>query len=136
MLLEQESSSDEGYGITFKGVALVPGSQFDADKLPQPQYSYTQSGNSFYNYADLEVVVSHAGDAAVIQRVTVISLNLKTSEGLAIGDPLEQVKKLYGDHYTQCGDEWLFCKGNTTLVILTQDGLVAGMECRFTKENA
>ncbi|MBO5891624.1 MAG: hypothetical protein J6Q30_02790 [Oscillospiraceae bacterium] len=134
-------TSVPGYGFVFQGVILIPGDAFAADKLSEPQYIYTQTNSvlggkdTFYNYTDIEVVVYDDGKTAVIRSVMVLSPNLKTSEGMALGDPLEHVTKLYGNSYTQIGDEWLFTKEKTVLAILTQDGFVAGIEYRLTENN-
>lgn len=133
---KNEDSPVSGYGVVFQGISLVPGGSFAVEKLPQPQYSYTQGNDMFYNYTDLEVTAYNDGKVTVIRSVIVISPNFKTAEGLALGDDLEQVKVLYGSNYTQNGEEWLFYKGNTILAILTQDGFVAGIEYRLTEDNA
>ena len=133
-----EQDSLPGYGFVFQGVELVPGEPFAAEDFPEPQYSYTQTNSvlggydTFYNYVDVEITVHDDGKSAVIRRVIVISPDLKTPEGLSLGDSLEQVTKLYGDINTKDGDIWLFSKGKTALAVLTQDGFVAGIEYRFT----
>lgn len=133
-----EQDSLPGYGFVFQGVELVPGEPFAAEDFPKPQYSYTKTNSvlggydTFYNYVDVEITVHDDGKSTVICSVIVISPNIKTAEGLALGDSLEQVTKLYGDINTKDGDIWLFSKGRTALAVLTQDGFVAGIEYRFT----
>lgn len=132
----QTSATD--YGFVFRSVILIPGSDFVAEKFPEPQYTYTRDNSvlggkdTFLNYTDIEVTVHDDGIKTVIHRIVVISPDLKTPEGLALGDPLEQVTKLYGDNYVQDGDLWLFSKGETMLAVLTQDGFVAGIEYGLT----
>lgn len=131
-------TSAAGYGFAFQSVILIPGSDFTAEKLPEPQYTYTRDNSvlggkdTFHNYTGIEVTVHDDGIKTVIHRIVVISPDLKTPEGLALGDPLEQVTKLYGDNYVQDGDLWLFSKGDTVLAVLTQDGFVAGIEYCLT----
>lgn len=140
----QKPSSDDGqvgYGFVFLGVELVPGDAFAADDFPQPRYVYTQTNNAlggkdtFYNYTDIEITVYDDGKTTVIRRIVVIDPNLKTPEGLALGDALEQATKLYGNNYTQDQDVWLFHKGDTVIAVVTQDGYVAGIEYRFAENN-
>ena len=126
------------YGFVFQSVKLIPGDNLAAEKLPQPHYTYTKpndvpgSMDIFYNYKDIEVIVYDNGEASVIRSVVVISPALKTPEGLALGDPLERVVRLYGNNYRHDGDIWLFSSGKTALAVLTQDGFVAGIEYRLT----
>lgn len=127
----------DGYGFVFKGVMLTPGAEFSGEGLPEPQYFYTQPNcalegdDTIYNYADIEVAVYNDGKKSVIQSVYIINPNLTTPEGLALGDDLTKVTKLYGDTYQTNGAEWQFIKGNMILAILTQDDFVASIEYRL-----
>lgn len=126
-----------GFVFVYNGVELIPGAEFPAEKLPQPQYFYTapncalDGNDTVYNYTDIEVAVYDDGKSAVIQNVYIINPNLRTPEGLALGDALTEVKKIYGDTYTVNGAEWQFVKGKTMLAVLTQDDFVASMEYRL-----
>lgn len=127
----------EGYAFVYKGVELMPGAEFDAKALPDPEYIYTAPNCAFdgndtvYNYVDIEVAVYDDGKKAVIQSVYIINPNLTTPEGLALGDDLAKVKKLYGEEYTVEGAQWQFKKGNMYFGVLTQDDFVASMEYRL-----
>ena len=132
-----EQSPVAGYSFAYKGVELMPGGGFSEEKLPQPQYSYTapncalDGNDTIYNYTDIEVAVYYDGKTSVVQSVYIINPNLVTPEGLALGDDLTKVTKLYGDTYTVNGAEWQFVKGNMILAILTQDDFVASIEYRL-----
>ena len=127
----------DGYGFVFKGVTLTPGAEFSGEGLPEPQYFYTEPNcalegdDTIYNYSDIEVAVYNDGKKSVIQSVYIINPNLTTPEGLALGDDLTKVTKLYGETYQVNGAEWLFAKGNMVLAILTQDDFVASIEYRL-----
>lgn len=127
----------EGYAFVYKGVELMPGAEFDAAALPEPEYTYTAPNCAFdgndtvYNYVDIEVAVYDDGKTAVIQSVYIINPNLTTPEGLALDDDLAKVKQIYGEDYTVEGAEWQFAKGKMILGILTQDNFVASMEYRL-----
>lgn len=126
------------YGFVFQDTELVPGNCLAAEKLPMPQYTYRQTNtiwggeDTFYNFVDIEVIVYNNGASSVIRSIVVISPNLKTPEGLSLGDSTEQVIKLYGNNYVEDGDQWLFSVENTCLAVLIQDGLVAGIEYHLT----
>ena len=127
----------EGYSFIYKSVELMPGAEFDAAALPEPEYTYTapncalDGNDTVYNYVDIEVAVYDDGEKAVIQSVYIINPNLTTPEGLALGDDLSKVKSLYGEDYTVEGAQWQFKKGNMYLGVLTQDDFVASMEYRL-----
>jgi len=126
-----------GYVLVYKGAELTPGVQFQGNALPEPEYTYTapncalEGNDVVYNYVDIEVAVYSDGKSDIIQSIYIIDPNLKTPEGLALGDDLTKVKELYGSDYTQNAAEWQFAKGDMILAILTQDDFVASIEYRL-----
>ena len=129
-----QNAEGKGYAFVYKGVELIPGTQFQPDALPEPEYEYTapncalEGNDVVYNYVDIEVAVYSDGKTDTIQSVYIINPNLTTPEGLALGDDLTKVTQLYGDSYTQNGAVWQFTKGNVVLCILIQGDFVASIE--------
>ena len=127
----------KGFGLVYKGVVLIPGGEYPRGELPEPEYYYidatdAQGGETvIYNFHDLELSVYRTGNTAVIHKISVINPYLKTREGLALGDPLADVVKIYGNIYTVDGDVWSFTNDRTEFTVLTQDGFVAGIEYRL-----
>lgn len=124
--------------FTYEGVDIVLGADFDASKLPEAEYVFSQANcalngeDVIYNYGAVEVTTYKEGESEIIQSVYIIDPNLPTPEGLALGDALTRVTELYGTDYAVVGDEWQFTKGKSILAILVQDDFAASIEYRYT----
>ncbi len=125
------------YSFTYDGIALTPGEAFDAAKLPQAKSVYEvpscaiEGTDNVYNYETFEVTAFDDGSGERIYSVFLIDPNLKTAEGLALGDKVEKIEQLYGSGYTKEGTAYVYTKGNTILFVIVQNEAVASIEYRF-----
>lgn len=101
------------------------------DNVPKYLNSYTipscasQGTDYVYVYDDIEITCYSNGG---VELPYIIYLkedgNGKTSEGVGIGDTVEQVVNVYGSDYVEKNSEYNYVKGETTLSFLIRDGKV------------
>lgn len=125
------------YCFTYEGVVLTPGEAFDASVLPQASSVYQvpscaiEGSDNVYSYEAFEVTAFDDGNGERIYSIFLIDPNLKTAEGLALGDPEENIEQLYGSGYTKEGTAYVYTKGNTVLFVIVQNESVASIEYRY-----
>lgn len=129
--------SEEKFGFAVSDTVIVPGTAFDAEKLPAANFVYTipscaiEGNDDVYSYNSFEVTAYNDGSGPVVYSIYITDPNQPTTEGLYMGDDLARVTQLYGTEYTQSGTELSFQKGNTLLILIMQDGYVTSMEYRL-----
>lgn len=144
---EQESAaSDQGkqkeegvFSFLYEGVALVPGEVFDQSALPEysqvsevPSCAFDGSDN-VYNYDVFELTAYIETDGERVYSIYFIDPNLPTTEGLCLGDTVDDMKSLYGESYEAEGTAYTYTRGETMLIIITKNDIVVSIEYRLDK---
>lgn len=137
---DQESSREEGaFGFLYEGVTLVPGAVFDKSLLggtPSvseiPSCAFDGSDNE-YNYESF-VLTAHIGEnEEIIYSIYFVDPNLPTTEGLCLGDTVEDMKSLYGENYSADGGSYDYTRGETLLSVIAQNDIIVSIEYRLNK---
>ncbi len=120
----------ESYKIEFEGVNITPGEKLyldkikkDYDKSEVPDCAFGGKG-IVYTFDDLEISTNEEG---LIYSVYFISPNMKTEEGISLGDEGSKVK----DTYDECNedDEILKCsKGKVEIDFNISNDYIEGIE--------
>ena len=127
----------EGFAITYQGVKLVPGADFDAASLPSVDFNDAPDcageGTFVTYYHDLfELTERTAGGKTVIYSIYLTDANTPTAEGLYLGDDVARATELYGTGVTSGdGGTITFTKGATQLIVVVEDEMVASIEYRM-----
>lgn len=131
----------EPFVFTFNGVALIPGTVYDAAALPEPASVYQvpscaiEGTDNVYNFNDaVEITAFNDGSQEIIYSIAIFDPNVCTDEGLYLGDDMARVIELYGEDYTENGTAMVYTKGNTELTIILQNGFVVDMEFKWITE--
>ncbi len=126
---------EEVFSFRDGDAVITPGTPFDPSVLPETQETYSipscafEGTDNVYNYGSYEIIAYNEGDGEVVYSIYFIDANLTTAEGLAIGDEAAKVTQLYGEG-TVNGTEITYQKGNTLLVVITENDCVASIEYR------
>lgn len=126
--------NDREYTLTFNGVELIPGADYDASLLPEPGYTYEVPSCAFegtdnvYSFDTVEITAFHDGNKEIIYAIAILDPNVCTDEGLYIGDDAARVIELYGEAYEENGTAMVYTGRNTMLTIIVQNGLVVDIE--------
>ncbi|MDE6602713.1 MAG: hypothetical protein K2K90_11260 [Lachnospiraceae bacterium] len=59
--------------------------------------------------------------------------NLPTTEGLCLGDTVDNMKALYGEEYEAEETVYTYTRGETLLIIITQNDIVVSIEYRLDR---
>ena len=131
---------ESSYSFMFWDVELEMGAPFDPGMLPEETVvekvpSHTMVGtDNVYNYEVIELTTFNDGTGEVIYSLCMLDPNTPTTEGLHLGDSLEQLEALYGTDYTANGTELVFRKGNALLICIVEDEVIISIEYRMVTE--
>ncbi len=81
-----------------------------------------------YTYSDMEIITYPDEDVDYIASVRLLTGNVATPEGIAIGSSKDDVVAAYGEEYESFGDQYSYVDGDTTLEILFENDTVASVE--------
>ena len=146
---KQESvTSDQGkqkeekgaFCFIYEGATLIPGEIFEQSVLGEASSCKEQETCAFgdkariYNYEIFELQTYIEGEEERIYSIYFIDPNLPTTEGLCLGDTVEDMKALYGEDYEMEGNSYDYTGGgDTMLAIITQNDVVMSIEYRLNK---
>ena len=124
--------------FTFKSgeTTIVPGERSDLSKLPEPKATVEIPSCAFdgfdkvMTYDDCEITAHIEGNDAIVYSVLFLDPNLKTGEGLSMGETKAKMIEIYGENFTQDGDGCIYTKGKTQLIIILQDDIIISIEYR------
>ena len=119
------------------GVEVVPGTEFNAETLPEalsvyeaPSCAIAGSDNT-YSYDGFEIVAMDDGKTETVYSICLLEPTAATAEGLAVGDTLEDAVALYGDGYTHEGSAYVYQYGDGLMLsIIAQNDTIQSIEFR------
>ena len=86
-----------------------------------------QGLDKIYSYSGFEINTYPNGEKDYISSVYLKDDSVETDKGIFIGSSLEDVKKAYGDKYTEKNGEYVYTLGQTRLSFLIEDGYVSAI---------
>lgn len=136
----ESAGEEEGvFRFVYEGAALVPGELFDSSALGEyagvsevPSCAF-DGNDRVYNYELFELTAYVDGEQERIYSIYFIDPNLPTTEGLCLGDTVENMKALYGENFVTSGNAYDYTRGNTVLSVVTQNDVVVGIEYRLNR---
>ena len=126
---------EEGvFSFLYEGVTLIPGEVFDqsmpgkclgVSEVPSCAF---EGNDRVYNYETFELTAYIEGEEERIYSIYFLDPNLSTTEGLCMGDTVDDMKTLYGEDYEKDGTAYEYTRGDTVLTIITQNDVVVSIE--------
>ena len=134
----QKPKASEGvFSFVYEGAALVPGELVDHSALPKysdvsevPSCAFGGNDN-VYNFEVFELTTYFDGDEERVYSIYFVDPNLPTTEGLCLGDTVDDMKALYGEAYEAEETAYTYTRGETLLIIITQNDIVVSIEYRL-----
>lgn len=127
------------FSFVYEGATLIPGEIFDqsvlgaySDVAKVPSCAFDGDDN-VYNYETFELTAYIDGDEERIYSIYFNDPNLPTTEGLCMGDTVDDMKALYGEDYETVGNSYDYIGGNTVLSIIIQNDVVVSIEYRLNQ---
>lgn len=139
--LDQENAKEEEdvFAFVYEGATLVPGELVDHSVLPKysdvaevPSCAFGGNDN-VYNFKVFELTAYVDGDEERVYSIYFIDPNLPTTEGLCLGDTVDDMKSLYGENYEEEGAAYIYKRGETSLFIITKNDIVVSIEYRLDR---
>ena len=136
---QSKQKKEDAFSFLYEGVTLIPGEVFEQSVLGEcsdvaevPSCAF--AGNDrVYNYEVFELTAYIDGEEERIYSIYFIDPNLPTTEGLCLGDTVDDMKSLYGENYEMVGNSYDYTGGDTVLSIVTQNDVVVGIEYRLNR---
>lgn len=128
---------EEAFYLHFSNQDLIPGTEFPAGWLPEPNFSTetpdcVNGGLTRLHMYDYLQVTTYEKDGKQIIYSVILdpekAANTPTAEGLYFGDDSARVEELYGANAVKDGDIWTYTKGATQLIIQLDSDQVIGLE--------
>ncbi|MDE7269823.1 MAG: hypothetical protein K2N81_05050, partial [Acetatifactor sp.] len=85
------------------------------------------------NYKMFEVTAYLEQEVQRIDSIYFIDSNLPTTEGLRLGDTVDDMKSLYGENYVAEGNTYTYTRRETLLLIITKNDIVVSIEYRLDR---
>lgn len=125
------------YAFLFQGKELLPGEPFDGTQLMEAEAVYEapscaiEGKDIVYQYGAFEITAMDDGTGPVLYSVYFLDPELKTPEGLCIGDSEETVVSLYGQAGTGQDGAWVYSGEQSELILILNNGTVSSIEYRM-----
>lgn len=138
---DQENSKEkEGvFSFVYEGASLVPGELLDTSALPKysdvaevPSCAFGGNDN-VYNFKVFELTAYFDEEEERIYSIYFMDPNLPTTEGLCLGDTVDDMISLYGEDYEAEGTACTYTRGETSLIIITRNDVVVSIEYRLDR---
>lgn len=127
------------FSFLYEGVTLIPGEAFDQSVLggysgvsEVPSCAF-DGNDRVYNYEKFELTAYIEENGERIYSIYFIDPNLPTTEGLCLGDSVDDMKAFYGKDCETNGTSCNYTRGNTVLSIIIQNDIVVGIEYRLNR---
>lgn len=137
-----QENTKEGEGVfsfVYEGATLIPGELVDHSALPEcsdvaevPSCAFGGNDN-VYNFDAFELTAYLDGDEERIYSIYFMDPNLPTTEGLCLGDTVDDMRSLYGEDYEEEGTACTYTRGETMLIFITKNDTVVSIEYRLDR---
>lgn len=137
---QENSQKEEGvFSFEYEGAILVPGELVDHSVLPKysdvaevPSCAFGGNDN-VYNFKVFELTTHVDGDEECIYSIYFVDPNLPTTEGLRLGDTVDDMISLYGEGYEAEENVYAYKRGETSLIMITKNNIVVSIEYRLDR---
>lgn len=131
----ENPKEEEGvFSFIYEGATLTPGELVDLSALPKyagvaevPSCAFGGNDN-VYNFETFELTAYFDQDEERVYSIYFLDPNLPTTEGLCLGDTVDDMKALYGDAYETEENVYTYTRGETLLTIVTKNDVVISIE--------
>ena len=130
----KDSKKDEYY-LTYNGHDIKLDTVYNENTHGKSNDSFESANCAFgdrdvtYIYNDIEVeTYGNKNNELIIYTIRLTSENVKTNEGIGLYDSIDDAILKYGDKYSKDDNKYTYTKGSTSLIILTDNGLIESIE--------
>jgi hypothetical protein len=130
---QAEAPNADGFVFGYNGESVYMAEEMDAvlDKLGEPRTTMEEPSCAFpgendrvYGYSGVNIYTFPDDGVYYVHTVNYMDDSITTTEGIRLGDSLEDVVAAYGDGYTEENGQYTYTKGGTYLRFLIQEDVV------------
>ncbi len=126
--------TNEVFSLNYNNLKINLNEEFTRTKFgDELEYSETENCafegiGKTYKYDHYEIATYTEDNQEKIMSIYFLDSDIKTSEGLTIGDDITKMEELYGQDYKLENDVYIYEKSNTQLKIIAQNGTIISIE--------
>ena len=131
---KQPEKTEKSFKVTYQGIDITPGTEFKKDSIDEkPGYTELPSCafddvDKVYTYAGVEITASMLNGKETIYSVLFISEDVKTPEGISLGDEADLLYEKYGEPDDTFGFECSYLAGKIILSIMVENDVITSIE--------
>lgn len=118
------------------GTGVIIGEEMDEALKGKALSSYEvpscaiEGTDHVYTFEHCEITAITEGDGSpeTVYMIYFLDPEMKTPEGLAIGDAADRITELYGEDYEAKGSAYVYSAGDTLLTVIADNGAVISVE--------
>lgn len=135
------SKVENVYSLKVAGKDIVLNEVYDEEKLGKAESCFEVPSCAFegmdklYSYENYQIQTYQDGNEDKIFSIDLLNENIQTTEGIKIGSTLEEMKKVYGENYTQNDTEYTYTLGKTTINFIVEDEKIATVNYTYVMNN-
>lgn len=121
--------------IKYKDVELVPGTEFNSDKInEEASLSEIQSCafdgvDKVYTYEKFEIIVASINGKDTVYSIYFDNDGVETAEGVKVTDTKDKMIEKYGTEYKEeLGSKYIYVNGNVELSFIIENDIITAIE--------
>lgn len=134
------NASKEEFYLNYKDKNLYLDNEFTKENYGEYNDSFESENCAFgdkditYIYDDVEVeAYGNSKGEMIVYSIVLTGDNIATNEGIKLYDSVSDMIKKYGNDYEKNENQYLYKKGNTEIVFITQNDIIETIEYRLVK---
>ena len=129
----------EDYYLNYSGKKIELNKEFNVNDYGEYNDLFENESCAFgnrditYFYDDIEVeAYGDDNNKLIVYSIKIISENIKTNEGISLYDTISEAINVYGKDYSKDDNKYTFTSGNTSIIFITQNDIIASIEYRIS----
>lgn len=133
----ENDNHPEKYTLIYNDKEFELGTVFTREKYGKEiEYSEVPSCafeglDKTYKYAHYEITTYQENNNDIILSIYFLDTEIKTTEGISIGDSLNDVINKYGNNYVNNGIEYNYTLGHSSIIFLVENNIVTSIEYKY-----
>ena len=135
-------SKKEEFYLTYNNKDIKLDTVYDQRIHGNPNDSFESTNCAFgdrdvtFIYDDIEIeTYGNKKNELIIYSIVLTGDNIKTTEGIGLYDSMNDAIKIYGEDYAQNDNQYTYNHGKTSLVFITDNGLIESIEYKLNNLN-
>lgn len=135
-----EQKQEDVYSFKYEEKEIKLAEEFSKDKFGEEEaYSEIASCafeglDKTYTYKDYEITTFPKDNKDYIYSIYLLNEEVGTSEGVKVSDNKDKMISVYGEEYTQMGNQYTYTKGKTNIEFIVENDVITSIQYTYTAE--